>query len=675
MQKNLLIILLASCSWLMTGCISIPYEQLSADIEVQELSSHVHFLAQPALKGRKPKTRQSKIARQYLTSRFEKYGLVPWPRTNGYEQPFALGTNVIGILPGSDPNLADQIVIVAAHYDHLGKTKNGVCLGACDNASGVAVMLELAEQLSLRQKRPRRTVCFASFDCEEQFTLGSLVFTCNRHFDSSKIAAVVNIDLLGRDFLEVARESLFVVGTELYPSLRENILQDAEQAGLRILPIGTDVVGPTGDHVVFETIPIPVLFFTCGVYKDYHKPTDTARGLNYSKMKKSARVIANTLYTLANADQIPKPVTQKSGDRQELRTLNYIFQRINREHKKLKLSDEQLEEFRLLAGRTHQLMSMNQYTVKQRRQLLRKTITALLPMMVPTDGAGKDSNSIFLCLSELYATHRTVAIDAARKLVKHMLENKPGLFGRTRFKHRAYDLCDDEIHLAETPDGEYELHVLLPRLDIDYRLAGPLFKSGEAAFSFSLKSLTAKGSKEQITDCCLLMWTENLEDESFAKAWQKVLAKVTNIQRDWSYHQWLKWRLKQTPYHYEKQWLLALIESDNPYFASLARTRKDVIALENGHYELLLPLVDALDDHTPCIVERHFVTPPNKTGPFADHPCLRQVPEKAEKITKNPKPLTTSDLALIELKSLTKKNFGKNKRAWRKWIETRMKQA
>ncbi len=80
-----------------SGCVSIPQEPLSIAIETDELSDHVHFLAQPALKGRKPKTWESATVRRYLKDRFEAYGLVPWPGTKGYEQPFGFGTNVIGI--------------------------------------------------------------------------------------------------------------------------------------------------------------------------------------------------------------------------------------------------------------------------------------------------------------------------------------------------------------------------------------------------------------------------------------------------------------------------------------------------------------------------------------------------------------------------------------------------
>ena len=99
---------------------------------------------------------------------------------------------------GLDPNLAKEYVILAAHYDHLGRTKQGLCLGACDNASGVAALLEIAEELALAPQRPRRSVCFAAFDQEEKFSLGALALTCRQDYDPNRIAGVVNLDMLGR---------------------------------------------------------------------------------------------------------------------------------------------------------------------------------------------------------------------------------------------------------------------------------------------------------------------------------------------------------------------------------------------------------------------------------------------------------------------------------------------
>ena len=399
MRKIFLIILLVLCLRSITGCVSIPLEELSWAIETEELSDHVHFLAQPALKGRKPRTWESATARQYLKSRFRDYGLLPWGGRRGYEQPFGFGTNVIGVLPGSEPNVADEIVILAAHYDHLGKGKKGIYHGACDNASGLSVLLEIAEKLALSEKRPRRSICFASFDCEEIYALGAFAFTCQKDFEKRKIAAVINIDLLGRDFLDVVDGSLFVVGTEAYPELRAHILQAGKETDVKILPVGTDLVGPRGDHAAFETMDIPVLFFTCGSYKDYHKPTDTAEKLNYPKMTSSAQVIFRTLDVLANAEDIDRPVPLKNGDKDELLTLKFILEKINSNHEELKLDDQQNEKLQQLAQETQILLNEGKYSLNERRDFARKVIEALLPAVAWGDFTSqKSSEGLLLSL-------------------------------------------------------------------------------------------------------------------------------------------------------------------------------------------------------------------------------------------------------------------------------------
>jgi Iap family predicted aminopeptidase len=421
---------------LLSGCVSIPAEHLSQPIETQELSDHVHFLAQPGLKGRRPRTWESATVRRYLKERFEAYGLVPWADRKGYEQSFGFGTNVIGVLPGSDANLADQIVVVTAHYDHVGKTKKGVLLGACDNASGVAALLEIAEHLSLAEQRPRRPVCFASFDCEEQFTLGSFVFTCRKDFDESRIAAVVNVDLLGRDVLDVVPDSLFVVGTGPYPQLRALIRQAGAGNGLKVLPVGTDMIGPRGDHVAFETMDIPVLFFTCGLYEDYHKPTDTADKLNYPKTRDSAGLIAETVKALANADRIERPTKQVRGDREELQSLIHVLDTVQADAQKAGLGTEQEKELPGLIAEAQSLLADAGYTRRNRQQFAQKTIETLLPTLTAVDDARDEDVNGLLIMNELYASHRKVLIEGFRDVVRHILENRPGLFGKVKFEQK-----------------------------------------------------------------------------------------------------------------------------------------------------------------------------------------------------------------------------------------------
>ena len=179
---------------------------------------------------------------------------------------FTMALGLILIISNSSPTLAQETITEEFTLEeigrYIGKTREGILLGACDNASGVAVLLELAEQLSMSDTRPSRSICFAAFDSEEMGMYGSFAFTCQEDFDESKVAAIVNIDALGRDFADVVDQSIFVLGTEQYPTLRQIISQAGTDASIKILSIGGDLAALRGDHAPFETMDIPCIFFS-----------------------------------------------------------------------------------------------------------------------------------------------------------------------------------------------------------------------------------------------------------------------------------------------------------------------------------------------------------------------------------------------------------------------------
>jgi len=372
MQKRLIFIPLILCAASLTGCVSIHQEKLTLMIETQELSDHVHFLAQASLKGRKPKTWESAAVQRYLKSRFEAYNLLPWGKSKSYAQSFGFGTNVIGVLPGSDPDIADEIVILSAHYDHLGKNKKGIYHGASDNASGIAVLLEIAEQLSMAEQKPKRSVCFAAFDCEEQMLLGSFAFTCREDVEKANIVGIINVDMLGRNFFDVVEDTLWAVGTRNYPKIRQQIIKAGNDRNIDIAVIGSDFVGPRSDHVPFELMEIPCLFFTCGYYSDYHMPTDTADKLNYDKIKRSAGVIYTTVCNFANAKTIEKPVATDSGDIEEIDILKRKLSQISENYEKAGLTKEQGEQISILCSEANKLLSQDEYKVQDRQKFLWK---------------------------------------------------------------------------------------------------------------------------------------------------------------------------------------------------------------------------------------------------------------------------------------------------------------
>jgi len=415
----------------LSGCVSLPLplEQLSAPVETTELRQHVNFLAQPALKGREAGSWESATVREYLAGRFADYGLLPWPGVQTYAQDFAFGTNMIAILPGTDPDLADEIVILSAHYDHLGKGRKGVYPGACDNASGVAALLEIAEQMTLAGKPPKRTVCFASFDAEERMAFGAFAFSLSKAFAGKKIVAVVNIDMLGRDFLDIIKNSLFVVGTENYPRLRAEIMQKAQGDNLQILPLSTELTGPVGDHLAFEHLDIPVLFFCCGYNKDYHATTDTPEKLDYETIKKSADLIAGAVGFLADSKVLR--LEQPGPDDAQLQTLSRLAEVTGNNAGLIGLDDPQAAILLDLAEEASRALADKERLQRDQHYLGTKIIEAMAPVIEATSSIFEGTSAESAFRHAIYADHSKFLLASYRDMAKKVLVKKPGLFYNT----------------------------------------------------------------------------------------------------------------------------------------------------------------------------------------------------------------------------------------------------
>ncbi len=191
----------------------------------------------------------------------------------------AQARNVVALLPGSDPALADELLIVGAHYDHLGFGGDGsldpaamgsVHNGADDNASGSAALIEVAQRLSQGTRRPARTVLFLGFTGEEKGLWGSAYYVRNPLFPNERATAMLNMDMVGR--LEGRTLTVMGVGTA---EEWTDVLNDANQALERPLKIATapDGFGPS-DHSSFYGEGIPVLHFFSNTHEDYHRPSD-----------------------------------------------------------------------------------------------------------------------------------------------------------------------------------------------------------------------------------------------------------------------------------------------------------------------------------------------------------------------------------------------------------------
>jgi hypothetical protein len=249
--------------------------------------------------------------------------------------------NVIGILPGSDPKLKNEAIVIGAHYDHLGlggegsgslSARTGIHHGADDNASGVAGLIELARMLS--SQKLKRTVVFIAFSGEEEGLIGSSYYVNHPIVPLANTVAMINMDMIGR----LKEKNLIVggVGTaQEWRSLidRDNVLEGTTVSLNRspltsmstsgnpvisldpgkqfTLTLNEDGYGPS-DHSSFYGKQVPVLFFWTGTHDDYHKPSDTADKINYEGEARIVTFVNKIIRDIDQSDKRPTYAVAKS---------------------------------------------------------------------------------------------------------------------------------------------------------------------------------------------------------------------------------------------------------------------------------------------------------------------------------------------------------------------------
>ena len=276
-----------------------------------KIKEDVAFLSDDKLEGRQTGSAGEKAGAEYIAKRFKSLGLKP-KGTNGFLQDFTFkpktephqeinyivkdgdssitGTNVLGFID----NNASQTIIIGAHYDHLGYGAEGslyrgedraIHNGADDNASGVAVMLNLASKL--KEQNKGNNYLFMAFSGEEMGLLGSNYFVKNATIELDSVNYMFNMDMVGR-LKQDSTLAVYGVGTS--PILKQVIT--SSNSGFKIIEKESGV-GPS-DHTSFYLSDIPVLHFFTGQHEDYHKPSDDYDKLNYAGME----AISNYIYDI-----------------------------------------------------------------------------------------------------------------------------------------------------------------------------------------------------------------------------------------------------------------------------------------------------------------------------------------------------------------------------------------
>jgi Zn-dependent M28 family amino/carboxypeptidase len=302
---------------------------ISAQIET--LKEDVEFLSSDALEGRQTGTKGEEEAAKYIAKRFKDLKLQE-KGTNGYLQTFSFkpktdphsevvfttmaedstitGTNVLGYID----NNAENTIVIGAHYDHLGFGGDGSLFrgdekaihnGADDNASGVAVMLDLAKKL--QKTNTNNNYLFIAFSGEEMGLLGSNYFVKNPTFDIKKVNYMINMDMVGR-LKQDSTLAVYGVGT----STRFKQTLKANNDKFKLVE-NESGVGPS-DHTSFYLSDIPVLHFFTGQHEDYHKPSDDFEKLNYEGMNTISNYIFAVISDLNNAGKLSFRTTKNESE-------------------------------------------------------------------------------------------------------------------------------------------------------------------------------------------------------------------------------------------------------------------------------------------------------------------------------------------------------------------------
>jgi hypothetical protein len=291
--------------------------EVKPQFDSERMRADIEWLASPEREGRGAGSRGLDQAANYIAERFERLGLMPLtpgaPGADRYFQPFTMkgehgeslaAKNVIGVLPGTNPALNGQALVISAHYDHLGfgwpdsraGAKGQLYPGADDNASGVAVMLELARLVA--NAKPERSVIFASFAGEEEGLLGSRHYVGAAQlpgaaYPLSGHIADLNLDTVGR--LRGGKVTVFGAGSAReWPFI---FMGAGAVTGVPTQSVAQAI--DASDHTAFVEAGVPAVQLFASGATDYHRPSDTPDKIDYAGLAKVAAILKEAADYLA----------------------------------------------------------------------------------------------------------------------------------------------------------------------------------------------------------------------------------------------------------------------------------------------------------------------------------------------------------------------------------------
>ena len=280
-----LMVLVAAC----TGPEEAP------ELNTDRLITDLEYLSSDALEGRLVGSEGNAKAREFIIQRYEELGITPFQ--GSLEHPFSFtrrgdemtGVNVIGEIAG----VSDSVILITAHYDHVGIRDSLIYNGADDNASGTAGLLAMLDYFS--QVKPQHTLVFAALDAEEGGLRGARALAEDSVF-LEKVMLNINMDMISQN----DKNELYAVGTYHYPQLKP-VLESIETGEVHLLfghdrpeDGGQDWTGQS-DHAAFHNKGIPFIYFGVEDHEHYHRPTDDFETIPQEFYKASVQVILNAV--------------------------------------------------------------------------------------------------------------------------------------------------------------------------------------------------------------------------------------------------------------------------------------------------------------------------------------------------------------------------------------------